>query len=129
MKVQYLVLAPVLALNPAGINANTSIGTATSAHANSQPGPSQGMLEPRATALAAKSATLPSRFPANQGRSDSDLTSTNGASGLQFIPVTPCRVADTRNPAGPYGGPEPTADSIREFDIPQSACNIPSTAV
>jgi hypothetical protein len=23
----------------------------------------------------------------------------------KFVPVTPCRVADTRNPAGPLGGP------------------------
>jgi len=48
---------------------------------------------------------------------------------LQFIPVTPCRVADTRNPAGPFGGPEPTAGSTTTFLIPQSACNIPSTAL
>src|SRR5205807_1680317 len=26
-------------------------------------------------------------------------------SGLRFVPVTPCRVADTRNPNGPFGGP------------------------
>ena len=51
------------------------------------------------------------------------------ASGLQFIPVTPCRVADTRNLTGPFGGPELGAGVSREFDIPQSACNIPSTAV
>ncbi|MGC1299328.1 MAG: hypothetical protein WA869_30250, partial [Alloacidobacterium sp.] len=49
--------------------------------------------------------------------------------GLQFIPVTPCRVADTRNPTGAFGGPEMSAQSTREFDIPQSACSIPSTAV
>lgn len=51
------------------------------------------------------------------------------AVGLQFVGVTPCRVADTRNPTGPFGGPELGAGSTREFDIPQSACNIPSTAV
>jgi hypothetical protein len=49
--------------------------------------------------------------------------------GLQFIPVTPCRVVDTRGAAGPFGGPELSAAQTREFDIPQSACNIPSTAV
>jgi Bacterial Ig-like domain (group 3)/Beta-propeller repeat len=46
-------------------------------------------------------------------------------SGLQFVAVTPCRVADTRNPAGPFGGPEPTAGSTTTFYIPQSACGIP----
>jgi hypothetical protein len=48
---------------------------------------------------------------------------------LQFIPVTPCRIADTRNATGPFGGPELAAASTRTFNVPQSACNIPSTAV
>jgi len=47
---------------------------------------------------------------------------------LQFVPVTPCRIADTRNPDGPFGGPELAAASTRTFDVPQSACGIPSTA-
>jgi uncharacterized repeat protein (TIGR03803 family) len=47
----------------------------------------------------------------------------------RFITVTPCRVADTRNANGPFGGPELTANTTREFDISQSSCNIPSTAV
>ena len=46
---------------------------------------------------------------------------------LQFIPVTPCRVADTRGPAGPLGGPTMTAGT-RSFVVPQSACGIPATA-
>jgi hypothetical protein len=50
-------------------------------------------------------------------------------SGLQFVPVTPCRVADTRNAAGPFGGPELAAGASRAFHIPQSACGIPSAAV
>jgi hypothetical protein len=48
--------------------------------------------------------------------------------GLKFVPVTPCRVADTRNPTGPFGGPTMTAASTRSFVIPQSACGISSTA-
>jgi hypothetical protein len=48
--------------------------------------------------------------------------------GLHFVPVTPCRVADTRNPAGPFGGPAMTAGSTRSFAVPQSACSIPGTA-
>jgi hypothetical protein len=51
------------------------------------------------------------------------------SAALQFIPVTPCRVVDTRNPAGPFGGPQIAAGASREFDIPQSSCNIPSSAV
>ena len=48
---------------------------------------------------------------------------------LQFVKVTPCRVVDTRNAAGPFGGPTLGAGTSREFDIPQSACKIPSSAV
>ena len=48
--------------------------------------------------------------------------------GLTFVPVTPCRVADTRNPAGAFGGPFIAAQGTREFDIPNSSCNIPVTA-
>jgi hypothetical protein len=48
--------------------------------------------------------------------------------GLTFVPVTPCRVADTRNPAGAFGGPSLAAHGTREFDIPNSTCNIPATA-
>jgi len=47
---------------------------------------------------------------------------------LRFVPVTPCRVADTRNTAGPFGGPAMTAASTRSFAIPQSGCGIPATA-
>jgi hypothetical protein len=56
------------------------------------------------------------------------LTITSVAGALQFIPVTPCRIADTRNPDGPFGGPELAAGAIRTFDIPQSNCGIPTTA-
>ena len=49
-------------------------------------------------------------------------------SGLTFVPVPPCRVADTRNSAGAFGGPFLVGNATREFDIPNSACNIPSTA-
>jgi hypothetical protein len=52
----------------------------------------------------------------------------SAGSALQFVPVTPCRVADTRNPPGTFGGPVMSAKNTREFDIPQSACGIPSTA-
>ena len=47
---------------------------------------------------------------------------------LAFYPVTPCRVADTRNANGPFGGPSLAAGGTRSFTVPQSACGIPSTA-
>ncbi len=55
------------------------------------------------------------------------VTATSG--GYQFVPAGPCRVADTRNPNGQFGGPEMAANSTRSFSIPNSSCSIPSTAV
>ena len=51
-----------------------------------------------------------------------------GANALSFYPVTPCRVADTRNAGGPFGGPEMEAQAARSFAIPASVCGIPLTA-
>src|SRR5437660_8319945 len=48
---------------------------------------------------------------------------------LNFVPVTPCRVADTRNANGPFGGPILSGNTTRGFVVPSSACNIPSNAV
>lgn len=56
------------------------------------------------------------------------INSTTMGSGLQFIPVTPCRVADTRNATGTLGGPSLAASSSRMFPILSSSCGIPSTA-
>jgi hypothetical protein len=47
---------------------------------------------------------------------------------LNFVSVTPCRVADTRFGGGPFGGPSITGGTIRDFPIPQGTCGIPSTA-
>jgi hypothetical protein len=54
------------------------------------------------------------------------------ANGLQFYPVTPCRVVDTRaagGKTGSFGPPTMTPNSQRTFPIPSSSCGIPSTAV
>ena len=50
-------------------------------------------------------------------------------STLAFYPVTPCRVADTRNPNAPLGGPYLSAKSTRAFPVLEAtACNIPASA-
>jgi len=52
-----------------------------------------------------------------------------GASALQFISVTPCRLVDTRGANGEFGGPPLQAQQTRSFPIPQNTnCNIPSSA-
>ena len=53
---------------------------------------------------------------------------TGGTGGLTFYPVTPCRVADTREADGPFGGPVMAAATLRSFAIPASDCSIPATA-
>ncbi len=50
------------------------------------------------------------------------FTTGSPAAGLRFVPVTPCRVADTR------GGPAMAGGSTRSFAVPQSGCGIPASA-
>lgn len=46
-----------------------------------------------------------------------------------FVPVTPCRVVDTRGAAGAYGGPALVANATRAFDIDSGPCTgIPAGA-
>ena len=47
---------------------------------------------------------------------------TSSGSTLAFYPVTPCRVADTRNPNGPLGGPSLTGGQERDFPVQQGCC-------
>jgi CSLREA domain-containing protein len=47
--------------------------------------------------------------------------------GGKYYTVTPCRVADTRGPAGPYGAPALTAGASRSFVL-AGQCGIPATA-
>ena len=50
---------------------------------------------------------------------------------FRFVPVTPCRVADTRRNSGftgVFGAPTMAAGTTRVFPIPLSRCGIPATA-
>ncbi len=62
------------------------------------------------------------------GQSFSVTEAGTSATALRFVPVSPCRVVDTRNATGPFGGPELPANSSRTFAIPNSSCSIPSSA-
>jgi hypothetical protein len=49
---------------------------------------------------------------------------------LQFVPMSPCRVVDTRGPDGLFGGPFLSGGEAREFTLPNSPdCHIPATAI
>jgi len=57
-----------------------------------------------------------------QPKATSDLSNP-----LIFVPVTPCRVVDTRNAVGPFGGPIFSGGQTRSYAVPSSGCTgIPS---
>jgi YVTN family beta-propeller protein len=62
------------------------------------------------------------------GNSVSVITGAS-SDAVQFVPVTPCRVVDTRQQDGPFGGPYLSGGTSRSFAVPQSNCNIPNTAI
>ena len=47
---------------------------------------------------------------------------------LQFYPVSPCRISDTRNAAGPFGGPAMAPSQSRDYPVASSLCGLPPTA-
>jgi hypothetical protein len=49
------------------------------------------------------------------------------SSGVGFHVITPCRVVDTRNATGPYGGPPLSAGAARAFAI-AGQCGVPADA-
>ena len=50
----------------------------------------------------------------------------SGSSTLQFYPVTPCRIADTRNPPGDLGGPYLSAGVPRSFPLLEATSCFPT---
>jgi hypothetical protein len=52
---------------------------------------------------------------------------TTACTPASFYMVTPCRLADTRNPTGPSGGPALAAGDVRNFPA-AGLCGIPATA-
>ncbi|HWM89763.1 MAG TPA: hypothetical protein VN493_03265 [Thermoanaerobaculia bacterium] len=49
-------------------------------------------------------------------------------SGLDFHTLPPCRVVDTRQAPGPFGGPALAAGAERTFTIAASTCGVPLSA-
>lgn len=58
-------------------------------------------------------------------------TASIGPTGLGFVPVTPCRLVDTREDRGNFGKPFLAAGSTRTFELgsPQASCGIPTSAL
>lgn len=87
------------------VNANTITATA--------PAHSAGTVTVTVTNPDTTSASLTNAF-----------TYQNGAG---FYTLTPCRVLDTRNASGPYGGPALAGNDSRTFTL-TGQCGVPSTA-
>jgi len=67
-------------------------------------------------------------YVANSISNNVSVVGGGAADPLQFVPLAPCRVADTRQATGPFGGPYLSGGTSRSFALPQSNCNIPGTA-
>jgi hypothetical protein len=52
-----------------------------------------------------------------------------GAAGaLRFFSMTPCRLIDSREAAGEFGGPILATNSARDYRLPLASCGLPNTA-
>ena len=61
---------------------------------------------------------------------DNTVTAIDGTgfTPLRYVPLTPCRVVDTRRATGPFGGPAIAGQRSRDFAFRNSSCGIPKTA-
>ena len=57
-----------------------------------------------------------------------EVPAASSPGGTRFHPVTPCRLVDTRNATGPFGGPALGAGGTRSFPVADAGCGIPSDA-
>jgi hypothetical protein len=70
----------------------------------------------------------PTRTPTPTPTRTSTPTPTPPATaGAAFHTLTPCRIADTRNPIGPRGGPALDAGAVRDFPV-AGICEVPFSA-
>ena len=70
-------------------------------------------------------ATLPAKARYDAGTPNAP----SSAGALLFYTLPPCRVVDTRSPAGPLGGPSLQPSATRTFDVAASACGVPAAAL
>jgi uncharacterized repeat protein (TIGR01451 family) len=79
-----------------------------------------GTLSNTATVAAPGGVTDPT--PGNNSATDTDTLLLG-----DYFTVTPCRLADTRNPDGPYGGPSLNGGAARTF-VAAGQCGVPAGA-
>ena len=67
-------------------------------------------------------------YTANAQDNTSSVIAGANSVPLQFVPIRPCRLVDTRSSQGPFGGPAMAGGASRSFALPQSNCAVPSTS-
>jgi hypothetical protein len=76
---------------------------------------------------AARSAGTINVIVTNPGGANATLTNGFTYGGANLFTLTPCRIVDTRNAAGPLGGPALAAGADRSFTL-TGGCSVPATA-
>lgn len=69
----------------------------------------------------------PTSTPTSTAAPSTPTPTPTPGSASGFYTLAPCRVADTRNPAGPSGGPALSANGLRTFPV-ANICGIPASA-
>ena len=68
-------------------------------------------------------------YTANEQANTASILAGAESAPLQFMPITPCRLVDTRSAPGLFGGPAMVGGASRSFPLPQSPnCGVPATA-
>ncbi len=67
-------------------------------------------------------------YTANEEGNNASVVAGAVTDPLQFLPITPCRLVDTRTATGPFGGPALDGGTARSFVLPQGVCGLPDTA-
>lgn len=136
---------PAALLSPAFTPSSGSYDPETGAWTGLSLGPGQSvtltltaMVSPAASGTLTNTATVSppagvsDPTPGNNSSSDIDTVEVvpPGPPGpaSDFFTVTPCRLLDTRDPTGDYGGPALVAGQERTFVATGSKCGIPATA-
>ncbi len=108
------------------IQSSTAWLTVTSPTSGSGPATIQYAVAPNPAVISPFTAASGTLYVA--GSATFSVSQQYEAQSLSFVPVTPCRVADTRNPTGPFGAPYVAAGTTRTLNLPSSSCGIPATA-
>jgi hypothetical protein len=90
------------------------------------------LLLPSSPSLAQLGATVPNwKVPSRSGPHPRGILTTQGdiTNPVPFIGVTPCRIVDTRGPAGTFGAPPLTPGMPRNFPLTSGPCaGLPASA-